>query len=74
MTAVFAQVLIAPPYSFDPHNLGFVMGGQAVVAFVVQPLAGYLSDSILKGTAKRNNGVTEVCPIGRISNNQPKQS
>lgn len=61
MTAVFAQILLAPPYSFDPHNLGFVMGGQAVVAFVVQPLAGHLSDLILKTTAKRNDGITEVC-------------
>ncbi|KAL3464902.1 major facilitator superfamily domain-containing protein [Aspergillus heterothallicus] len=59
MTAVFAQVLISPPYSFDPHNLGFVMGGQAVVAFVVQPLAGYLSDFVLKFWAKRNDGFTE---------------
>ncbi|GAB1196661.1 hypothetical protein APSETT444_005936 [Aspergillus pseudonomiae] len=45
--------------TFDPHNLGFVMGGQVVVAFVVQPLAGYLSDSILTFWAKRNNRVTE---------------
>lgn len=63
MSAVFAQVLIAPPYNFNPHYLGFVMGGQAVVSFVVQPLAGHLSDFILKYLAKRNNGITEVSQV-----------
>jgi hypothetical protein len=63
MTAVFAQVLIAPPYSFNPNYLGFVMGGQAVVAFVVQPIAGYGSDLVLRLLTKRNNGVSEVCRV-----------
>jgi hypothetical protein len=36
------------------------MGGQAVVAFVVQPIAGYGSDIILKALTKRNNGISEV--------------
>lgn len=61
MSAVFAQVLISPPYNFNPNYLGFVMGGQAVVAFVVQPIAGYGSDLILRMLTKRNNGVSEVC-------------
>jgi hypothetical protein len=60
MSAVFAEVLVAPPYSFNPNYLGFVMGGQAVVAFVVQPIAGYGSDIILKALTKRNNGISEV--------------
>ncbi|KAJ5363863.1 MFS general substrate transporter [Penicillium cataractarum] len=59
MTAVFAQVLMAPPYSFNPNYLGFVMGGQAVVAFVVQPIAGYGSDIALKYLTTRNKGVSE---------------
>ncbi|CAG8918560.1 unnamed protein product [Penicillium salamii] len=59
MSAVFAQVLVSPPYSLNPNYLGFVMGGQAVVAFVVQPIAGYGSDWVLKYLTKRNNGTGE---------------
>ncbi|KAJ5701951.1 MFS general substrate transporter [Penicillium malachiteum] len=59
MTAVFAEVLMVPPYSFNPNYLGFVMGGQDVVAFVVQPIAGYGSEIVLKYLTKRNNGVSE---------------
>lgn len=60
MSAVFANVLMAPPYSFNPDYLGFVMGGQAVVAFVVQPIAGFGSDLALKYLTKRHGGVSEV--------------
>ncbi|RAH84249.1 MFS general substrate transporter [Aspergillus japonicus CBS 114.51] len=54
MSAVFAPVLLAPPYSFSPNNLGLVMGSQAIVAFVVQPLAGTLSDYILTQYAQHH--------------------
>ena len=73
MSAVFAQVLVAPPYNFNPDYLGFVMGGQAVVAFVVQPIAGYGSDMVLTYLTKRNNGVSEVC-IFISSSTQPKKT
>ncbi|KAF9892290.1 hypothetical protein FE257_002067 [Aspergillus nanangensis] len=59
MSAVFAEVLLAPPYSFNPENLGFVMGAQAIVSFVVQPIAGYGSDFILRWLSTRNKGVSE---------------
>jgi hypothetical protein len=36
------------------------MGGQAVVVFVVQPIAGYGSDIIPKALTKSNDGVIEV--------------
>jgi hypothetical protein len=58
--AVFAGVLVAPPYNFSYDYVGFVFAGQLVVSFLVVPLQGYLSDFLTKFLSKRNNGVAEV--------------
>lgn len=59
--AVFAGVLVSPPYNFSYDYVGFVFAGQVVVAFVVVPLQGYLSDWLIKVMGKRNGGQVEVC-------------
>lgn len=58
--AVFAGVLVAPPYNFSYDWIGFVFAGQVVVSLIVIPLQGYLSDYITKFMSRRNNGVAEV--------------
>ncbi|KAI8651849.1 MFS domain-containing protein [Fusarium sp. Ph1] len=57
--AVFAGVLLQPPYEFKAEYLGFVFAGQVVVSMVVVPAQGYLSDYVVKTLSKRNKGVTE---------------
>ncbi|KAH7146509.1 major facilitator superfamily domain-containing protein [Dactylonectria macrodidyma] len=57
--AVFAGVLLQPPYNFKPEYLGFLFAGQIIVSMVVVPAQGYLSDFIVKVLSKRNNGVAE---------------
>ncbi|EXA34308.1 hypothetical protein FOQG_16680 [Fusarium oxysporum f. sp. raphani 54005] len=57
--AVFAGVLLQPPYSFKAEYLGFVFAGQVVVSMVVVPAQGYLSDYIVKVLSKKNKGITE---------------
>lgn len=63
--AVFAGVLVAPPYNFSYDYVGFVFAGQVVVSLVVIPLQGYLSDFITKFMSRRNNGVAEVSQLLR---------
>lgn len=58
--AVFAGVLVAPPYNFSYDYVGFVFAGQVVVSLVVVPAQGYLSDYLTKYLSKRNGGVAEV--------------
>lgn len=58
--AVFAGVLLQPPYNFKSEWLGFVFAGQIVVSIVVVPAQGYLSDYVVKLLSKRMNGVTQV--------------
>ncbi|KAL3294958.1 MFS transporter [Colletotrichum asianum] len=57
--AVFADILVAPPYNFDFEWLGYVFAGQIVVSFVVVPVQGYLSDYVVKLMGRRNSGMTE---------------
>ncbi|CAH0054428.1 unnamed protein product [Clonostachys solani] len=55
--AVFASVLLHPPYNFKPEYLGFVFSGQVVVSMVVVPAQGYLSDYVVKLLSRRNSGI-----------------
>ncbi|ETS85187.1 hypothetical protein PFICI_03212 [Pestalotiopsis fici W106-1] len=57
--AVFAQVLVSPPYNFDYEWIGFVFAGQIVVSMVVIPAQGWLSDWLVKLFGKRNGGLAE---------------
>lgn len=58
--AVFAGVLVQPPYNFKYEYIGFVFAGQIVVSMVVVPAQGYLSDWLVKFFGKRNGGLVEV--------------
>lgn len=58
--AVFAGVLVQPPYNFKYEYIGFVFAGQIVVSMVVVPAQGYLSDWLVKFCGKRNGGMVEV--------------
>lgn len=58
--AVFAGVLVSPPYNFHYDWVGFVFAGQVVVSLVVIPLQGYLCDYLTKFLSRRNGGVAEV--------------
>lgn len=58
--AVFAGVLVQPPYNFKYEYIGFVFAGQIIVSLVVVPAQGYLSDWLVKFFGKRNGGLVEV--------------
>jgi hypothetical protein len=55
--STFAQVLLAPPYSFAYTSLGYVQAAQVIVTAVFLPLLGYGGDWIIKFMSKRNGGV-----------------
>jgi hypothetical protein len=57
--STFAQVLLAPPYSFAYTSLGYVQAAQVVVTVVFLPLLGYGGDWVITFLSKRNNGVFE---------------
>lgn len=61
--AVFASVLVSPPYNFEYEWIGFVFAGQIVVSMVVIPAQGWLSDWLVKLLGKRNGGLAEVSQI-----------
>ena len=57
--STFAQVLLAPPYSFAFTSLGYVQAAQVLVTVVFLPLLGYGGDWVIKFMSKRNNGIFE---------------
>lgn len=59
MSALFAEVLVRPPYSWNFDMLGYVFAGQVATAVAVPFFCGYLSDFIVKVKSKRNNGVSQ---------------
>lgn len=58
--AVFAGVLVQPPYNFEYEYIGLVFAGQIVVSMMVGPAQGYLSDWLVKFIGKRDDGLVEV--------------
>lgn len=65
MTALFAGLLVRPPFLWSFDTLGYDFAGQVATAVAVPFLCGYLSDWMTKVLGKRNGGVTEVC-VGRM--------
>jgi hypothetical protein len=61
MSALFAGLLVQPPFLWGFDQLGYVFAGQICTAVAVPLLCGYGSDIVVKRLSKRNNGVSEVC-------------
>lgn len=59
MSALFANVLVRPPYSWNFDMLGYVFVGQIVTAVAVPFFCGYLSDLAVKMMSKKHNGVSQ---------------
>ncbi|KOC15069.1 hypothetical protein AFLA70_41g004500 [Aspergillus flavus AF70] len=59
MSALFAEVLVKPPFLWGFNTLGYVFTGQIVTAVAVPIVCGYFSDQITKLLSKRNNGISE---------------
>jgi hypothetical protein len=59
MTALFAGILVQPPFLWSFNSLGYVFAGQVATAVAVPFFCGYLSDFIMKIMSKRNGGVTQ---------------
>jgi hypothetical protein len=65
MSALFAEVLVMPPFSWGYNTLGYVFTGQIVTAVVVTFLCGTLSDMTTKWLSRRNKGISEVIMLNR---------
>lgn len=59
MSALFAEVLVKPPFLWNFNMLGYVFAGQVATAVAVPFFCGYLSDLIVKVLSKRNDGVSQ---------------
>lgn len=59
MSALFAGILVQPPYLWSFEILGYVFLGQIATAVAVPFFSGYLSDFFTKSLSKRNNGVSK---------------
>lgn len=62
MSALFAGILVQPPYRWSFDALGYVFLGQVATAVVVPITCGYFSDWMTKVLSKRNGGVAKVFP------------
>jgi hypothetical protein len=60
MTALFAGILVQPPFFWSFDALGYVFAGQVATAVAVPIFCGYLSDQVMKIMSRKNGGVTEV--------------
>lgn len=59
MSALFAGILVQPPYLWSFDALGYVFAGQVATAVAVPFFCGYLSDFVTKFLSKRNGGVSQ---------------
>ncbi|ENI01687.1 hypothetical protein COCC4DRAFT_74701 [Bipolaris maydis ATCC 48331] len=59
MSALFAGILVQPPYLWNFDMLGYVFAGQVATAVAVPFFCGYLSDLVVKILSKRHNGVSQ---------------
>lgn len=55
--AIFATVLMSPPYLFRFQNLDYVQGAQIFDCIVFLPLLGYGSDILIRRMSRRNGGM-----------------
>lgn len=55
--STFANILMAPPYSFAFEALGYVQAGQIVCCLIFLPLLGYGGDLIIRILTKHNKGL-----------------
>jgi hypothetical protein len=60
MSALFAEVLVKPPFLWGFDTLGYVFAGQVAAAIAVPFFCGNLSDVIVKVLSKRNGGISHV--------------
>lgn len=60
MSALFAGILLSPPFLWGFNTLGYVFVGQIATAIAAPFVCGYLSDQTIKWLSKRNKGVSEV--------------
>ena len=60
MSALFAEILVKPPFSWGFDLLGYVFMGQIATAVAVPVLCGYFSDQTTRLLSTRNNGISEV--------------
>ncbi|KAH3947047.1 hypothetical protein HBI56_059110 [Parastagonospora nodorum] len=59
MTALFAGLLVQPPFLWSFETLGYVFAGQIATAVAVPIFSGYLSDWTTKALSKRNGGISQ---------------
>ncbi|KAJ0168341.1 putative MFS-type transporter [Colletotrichum tanaceti] len=55
----YAEVLVKPPYNWANTSVSLIQLGQVFVAILCVPLVGWLSDYIIRCSARRNHGVHE---------------
>lgn len=55
----YAEVLVKPPYNWDNTSVSLIQLGQVVIALLCVPLIGWLSDYVIRCSARRNHGVHE---------------
>jgi hypothetical protein len=60
MSALFAGILVQPPFLWGFDTLGYVFVGQIATAIAVPIFCGNLSDIIVKFMSKKNGGVSQV--------------
>lgn len=59
MSALFAGILVQPPYGWSFNSLGYVFVGQIATAIAVPIICGWGNDITTKFLSKRNGGVSE---------------
>jgi hypothetical protein len=64
MSALFAEILVQPPFLWNFDTLGYVFAGQVATAIAVPFICGSLSDMMTKSLSRRNNGISKVCISG----------
>ncbi|KAJ0322850.1 hypothetical protein COL5a_008679 [Colletotrichum fioriniae] len=55
----YAEVLVKPPYNWANTSVSLIQLGQVLVALLCVPLIGWLSDYVIRSSARRNHGVHE---------------
>ncbi|KAK1478284.1 hypothetical protein CCUS01_16506 [Colletotrichum cuscutae] len=55
----YAEVLVKPPYNWANTSVSLIQLGQVLIAVLCVPLIGWLSDYVIRSSARRNHGVHE---------------
>ncbi|KAF6832174.1 hypothetical protein CMUS01_07029 [Colletotrichum musicola] len=55
----YADLLVKPPYNWANTSVSLIQLGQVVVALLCVPLIGWVSDYVIRFSARRNGGVHE---------------